>query len=98
MTKFVTRHTSKTALILSSFHSTFENSISGLHAIKPAIQLNLRNDPVSTQHILVERLRNGTVVSDNFRLEKKDIEDANNDRQALYHLMATVLNHFGATS
>lgn len=89
MPKFFTKTTNRTALILSNFHGTLEASLQGLGSIEPQRILVIKEDPISTQHILVH---DKVLVGNSIRLEKKDVEAANKNRQDLYHLLSTVLD------
>lgn len=89
MSKFFAKTTNRTALILSNFHSTLEASLQGLNSIEPLRILVIKDDPISTQHILVH---DHILVANSIRIEKKDVEAANKNRQELYHLLATILD------
>ena len=90
MSKFLTKKVNSTALILSNFHSTFEASIQGLSHVEPQRNLIIKDDPISSHHVLVQ----DKILANHFiRIEKKDIEYANQNRQELYHLLSTVLDN-----
>lgn len=89
MTIYFAKKNNKTALFLTNIHANFEESIQFLPRIEYQRQLTIQNDPVSNQHIQVI---NSNQPNDFIRIEKRDIQLANQDRQMLYHLLATVLN------
>lgn len=91
MSKFFTKHPNRHAIVLSNFHSNFEDGIAGLRFLDFKNRLVLKSDPQSQHHVLVQDEQNPNLK---FRVEKADIELANHDRHALYHLLAIVLNHF----
>lgn len=89
MSKFIVKTTNLTALILSNAHSTFESSIQALPLNDYQRHLILKDDPLSTQHVLVQQQNS---QGRQYRIEKKDIQIANTNRFELYYLLATVLN------
>lgn len=90
MSKFIAKTNNKTALFLSNFYSTFETSIANIAKVEHSRVLTIKNDPISTQHVLVSDLKHPNHV---FRIETHDIEQANQNRQSLYHLLATTLDY-----
>lgn len=95
MSKYISKTNNRTAIFLSNFHPTFEASIAGVGNIEHNRILKIKNDPISTQHVLVQDLKN---LAKTFRIEKRDIELANQSRQSLYHLLAIVLDELKAPS
>ena len=95
MSILIPKKTNQKALILSGFHSTFEESLAGLTAIEHHLRLKISSDPLSSQHVQVEKVEHGKVV-DRLKIEKNAIELANQDHLALYRLLAYVLEHFTA--
>jgi len=93
MTQYLTKSTNQTALELSNFYPTFEQCLTAVSNIKYQKDLRIKNDPVSSQHILIESYYLGT-LKDKLKIEKNAIQHANQNRLALYHLVAVVLNHF----
>lgn len=89
MTTYFAQKYNKTALFLMNMHANFEVSIQHVDRIEYQRKLIIQNDPISNQHIQVVNTKK---PNDFIRIEKRDIEIANQDRQALYHLLATVLN------
>lgn len=89
MTKYIAKTNNRTAIFLTNVHATFEASIQALSSIEYTRKLAIKNDPISSLHILVEDTKN---LNNFIRIEKIDIALANKDRQALYHLVATVLD------
>lgn len=89
MTKFIAKKQNHTALFLTNIHANFEGNVKALNGINPKHQLFIKEDPISKLHIqVVDSKQPHRLV----RVEKQDIKNANSDRQALYHLFATVLN------
>lgn len=88
MTKYISQSNNHTALFLSHLHGSFDASIQGLNAIEYHRTLAIKNDPLSSLHVLVEDTKTHQYI----RIEKHDIALANKDHQALYHLVATVLD------
>ena len=95
MSKYISKTNNRTALFLSNFHPTFEPSIAGVSTIEHNRILKIKNDPISTQHVLVEDTKN---IGKTFRIEKRDVELANQNRQSLYHLLAVVLDDLKTAS
>lgn len=79
------------AIILSNIYSNVEDSIAGLQLIDFKNRYSIYVDPISQHHTIIE---NETKAGLAFRLENNDIAIANQSRHMLYHLLATVLNHF----
>lgn len=79
------------AIILSNVYATVEESIAGLQLIDFKNRYSIYVDPISQHHTIIENeTRSGLA----FRLDNNDIAIANQNRHMLYHLLATVLNHF----
>ncbi|WP_373350945.1 hypothetical protein [Acinetobacter bereziniae] len=93
MTTYITKSTNQTALALSNFHSTFEQCLTAVSNIKHKRDLRIKDDPMSSQHVLVQSYQSGLLKGD-LRIEKRAVVQANRDRLALYHLVAVVLDHF----
>lgn len=93
MSKYLSKTTNPTARTLANFYSTFEQCLENAKSIQYLSDYRLKADPQSSQHVIVESYSKGT-IQDKFKIEKTAIEHANTDRLALYHLVATVLNHF----
>ncbi|NHC02428.1 hypothetical protein G9F31_01340 [Acinetobacter sp. 187] len=89
MTKYIAKTNNRTALFLSHFYATFEESVANINKIEHNRILTIKNDPISSQHILVIDSKN---PNKNFRIEKRDIELANQNRQSLYHLLTNVFD------
>ena len=95
MTKYVSKTHHHTALLLSNFYLTFEEGIASIAKFEYHRVLNIQRDPISTQHVLVVDPKQPNQF---FRIEKRDIELANQDRQALYHLLSHTLDHLKHTT
>lgn len=93
MTMYLTKSTNQTALELSNFHSTFEQCLIAVSNIKHQRDLRIQDDPMSSQHVLIESYQSGA-LKDRLKIEKSIVIQANRDRLALYHLVAVVLDHF----
>lgn len=91
MTISISKQPHRNALILSNIHSTFEDSIAGLRLIDVHSRKILKEDPLSKHFVLVQ---DEFDYRKQYRIDKSDIAIANKDRHMLYHLLATVLNHF----
>lgn len=95
MSKYISKTNNQTALFLSNFYGTFEESVAAVGKIEHHRILVIQNDPISSQHIIVQDTRN---LHKNFRIEKHDIELANQNRQALFHLLSVVLDDLDVKS
>jgi hypothetical protein len=95
MTIYLTKSTNQVALALSNFHSTFEQCLTAVSNIQHKRDLRIRDDPMSSQHVLIESFQSG-LLKDSLKIEKNVVAQANRDRLALYHLVAVVLDHFTA--
>ena len=91
MSKVFSKRPNRKAIVLSGFHTSFEDSINGLGLIDFKNKLTLKNDPLSSLHVLLIDIKN---PQRKFRIEKADIAIADQDRHALYHLLAIALNYF----
>lgn len=89
MTKYIAKKQNYTALFLTNMHANFKDNIKALNLMQAKQNLVIQDDPISKQHIHVLDLKKPQYF---VRVEKQDIQMANTDRQALYHLFATVLN------
>lgn len=95
MTKYIAKKQNHTALFLTNMHANFNDNIKALNRIQVKQNLAIRDDPISKQHIHVLDLNQPQRL---IRIEKQDIKIADSDRQALYHLFATVLNELDSSS
>lgn len=93
MSKFVPRTTNPVARTLANLYATFEQCLENISRFEYQSDFRIKADPLSSQFILVERYNKG-LLKDKFRIEKSAIEYADQDRLALYHVVAVVLNHF----
>lgn len=87
MSKFIVKTTNQTALILSNHYSNLESSLEALPLYEFGRHLVIRNDPLSSQHLLVQQKN---LQGPFLRLEKKDVALANQNRLELYFLLATI--------